>query len=111
MNENEKICKHIWNNILQCSLKPLKWGFELRTVKTIDHGTAFMVHTQFMNGWVKIQQDNKGNFKIGIKPENFGSELTYEDIPSDNLISTIDRVVREGVFTDNTTYREYRVAV
>lgn len=108
---NERVAKHIWHDILQCSAKPLRWGFDLRTVKTIDRGTSFMVHTKFMDGCVKIQQDNKGNFKIGVKPESFGSELTYEDIPIDNLISTIDRVVREGILTDNTKPMEYRVAV
>ena len=108
---NERVAKHIWHEILQCSQTPLLWGLDPGTVKVVERGTSFKIHTKFMNGCVKIQQDNKGNFKVGIKPESFGSELTYESVSSEKLISAIDRVVREGILTDNKKHTEYYVAV
>lgn len=108
---NERAAKYIWHEILQCSLTPLQWGFDPRTVKVVERGTSFEIHTKFMDGCVRIQQDNEGSFKVGIKPESFESELTYESVSSEELISTIDGVVREGVLTDNTKHTEYYVAV
>lgn len=111
MDKNELIAKMIWHDILQCSITPLKWGFDIRTVKVIDNGTAFRVNAPFVRGWVKIQQDSDRFFKVGIKPDTFGSELTYESVASDNLIPTIDRVLSKGILTENTEPHNYRVAV
>lgn len=111
MNNDEKIAKMIWHDILQCSMKPLGWGFDPRTIQTIENGTTFRVNAPFLRGWVKIQQETDGHFKVGIKPDTFGSELTYDSVSSDKLISTIDRVLSQGIIVDNRKPTECRIAV
>lgn len=111
MTINENVAKHIWHDILQCSRIPLKWCFDMRTVQVIENGTTFRVNAPFVRGWVKIQQETDGHFKVSIKPDTFGSELTYESVSSEKLISTIDRVLSQGILTENTEPQSYRVAV
>lgn len=111
MTINENVAKYIWHDILQCSRTPLKWGFDIRTVQVIENGTTFRVNAPFVRGWVKIQQETDGHFKVGIKPDTFGSELTYESVSSEKLIPTIDRVLSQGILTENTEPHNYRVAV
>lgn len=97
---DEDVAKHIWHDILQCSMKPFGWGFEFNSVKTIPNGTSFRVNTAYIIGKVEIQQ--KGEcYTVSINPDNYGGLLIYEDISADNLVSTIDRVVREGIIVDN----------
>lgn len=112
MDKNEKIAKHIWHDILQNSIKPFTWGFEFRTVKTIDNGTAFRVNTKFIKGWVEIQQKNDDDvYDVTIKPDLLGGGLHYENITSDKLVLQIDRVLSEGVLSNNTDSHDYQVAV
>ena len=111
MTINENVARYIWHDILQCSRTPLKWGFDIRTVQVIENGTTFRVNAPFVRGWVKIQQETDGHFKVSIKPDTFGSELTYESVSSEKLISTIDRVLSQGILTENTEPQSYRVAV
>lgn len=110
MDKNETIAQHIWHDILQNSRKPWKWGFEFRTVKTIDNGTAFRVRTKFIIGWVEIQQNNDV-YDITIKPDFMEGGLSYNGITSDNLVYQIDCVLTEGILSDNTNFLEYRTAV
>ena len=107
---NEEVAKHIWHDILQNSKIPWTWGLEFSTVKTIKCGTAFYVRAT-ISGWVKIQQDVKGSFNIGFKPDGFGSYLTFDNLNSQEVISTIDRIVKEGVLLENIEPKEYKVAV
>lgn len=111
MTINENVAKHIWHDILQCSRIPLKWCFDLNSIQVIENGTTFRVNAPFVRGWVKIQQESDGHFKVGIKPDTFGSELTYKSVSSDKLISLIDRVLSQGILTENIEPMEYRVAV
>lgn len=111
MDKNEKIAKHIWHDILQNSMKPFKWGFEFRTVKTIDNGTAFRVSTKFITGWVEIQQTDGDVYDVTIKPDLLGGGLHYEGLTSDKLVLQIDRVLSEGILSDNTDSQNYKVAV
>lgn len=112
MDKSEKIAKHIWHDILQNSKKPFKWGFEFRTVKTIDNGTAFRVNTKFMTGWVEIQQKNDDDvYDVRIKPDFLEGGLRYEGITSDKLVLQIDRVISEGILSDNTDSHDLKVAV
>lgn len=111
MNKNELIAKTIWHDILQCSRIPLKWCFDINNILTIENGTSFRVNAPFVRGWVKIQQETDGHFKVSIKPDTFGSELTYESVSSEKLIPTIDRVLSQGILTENTEPHNYRVAV
>lgn len=112
MDNNENIAKHIWHDILQCSMKPFKWGFEFRSVKTIDNGTAFRVSTKFISGWVEIQQKNDDDvYDVTVRPDFLEGGLHYEGITSDKLVLQIDRILQEGILSDNTDSQNYKVAV
>lgn len=106
---NECVAKHIWNDILQCSMKPFAWRFEFKSVKAIENGTSFRVNANFIIGLVEIRQTGSC-YTITIKPDNYGGSLIYEDITADNLVSTIDRVVREGIIVDNTQSQKNPIA-
>lgn len=112
MDKNEKVAKHIWHEILQCSKIPLRWCINLATVKTIDNGTAFRVNTKFIKGWVEIQQKNDDDvYDVTIKPDLLGGGLHYEGITSQDLVLQIDRVLSKGVLSNNTDSQNYKVAV
>ena len=112
MDKNEIIAKHIWHDILQCSMKPFTWGFEFRTVKTIDNGTAFRVSTKFITGWVEIQQPTDDDaYDVTIKPDLLGGGLHYEGLTSNKLVLQIDRILSEGILSDITDSQNYQVAV
>lgn len=111
MDKNEKIAKHIWHDILQCSTKPFTWGFEFRTVKTINNGTAFRVNTKFISGWVEIQQTDDDVYDVTVRPDFLEGGLHYEGITSDKLVLQIDRILQEGILSENTESQNYKVAV
>ncbi len=111
MNKNESIAKYIWHDILQNSQSPLRWRFDVSSIRVIENGTTFRVNSPFVRGWVRIQQESDGSFKVGIKPDTFGSELTYQSVTQEKLISTIDRVLSQGILTENTEPTELMVAV
>lgn len=39
---NERICRVIWHDALQNSIKPFSWSIDFRSIKVIDDGTEFM---------------------------------------------------------------------
>lgn len=109
--QNEEVARHIWNDIIQHSSKPFRWGLEFRTVKTIPHGTSFRVSTDYIVGRVDITQEQQDCYTVNIKPDNFGGSLLYKYITSENLVSQIDRILTEGIIVENLEPQEYRTAV
>lgn len=105
--EDQKLADYIWNDVLQKSVKPFLWHFDYGTVRTIHHGTSFRVVADYVTGLVKIRVREDGNFSVGIIPDGFPNELTYEGLTCENLVYTIDRVLTKGIFIDNTESRGY----
>lgn len=109
---NDRIAREIWHNSLQNSIDPFKWKTDFLSVKSIDRGTAFKVYAPFLDGWVNIQLENDDrSFKVSIKPTTFLNELTFRNITSDKLVSTISRVLLEGVICENAIPDSIQVAV
>lgn len=106
---DENVAIHIWHDILQRSAKPLGWKFEFNSVKTIQNGTSFRVNTNFIIGLVEIHQTGEC-YSVTIKPDNYKDSLIYENINADNLVSQIDRVVREGIIVDNRKPKKNPIA-
>jgi len=55
MNEDEYWAQFIWNNALQKSTLPFQWGFDYRSVQTIDRGTEFWIGS-VLAATIRIQQ-------------------------------------------------------
>ena len=44
---NEQICRIIWHDALQRSIKPFLWGIDFGNIKVIDNGTEFRACLNF----------------------------------------------------------------
>lgn len=51
---SERICRIIWHDALQQSIKPLSWGIDFSSIKVIDNGTDFMFQNHKITGKIKI---------------------------------------------------------
>lgn len=96
LDKNSNIAKIIWHDAFQRSPKPFGWGLDLRNIRVIENGTAFHVQGK-VKGWIKVQlKDN--HYNVVITPdEDPGSEVLYEFVSLDNLVSLVDANVRYGI--------------
>ena len=68
---NEKMCRYIWHDALQCSIKTLSWGVDFARVKVIENGTEFHVQGFKVTGIVRVQYvEGSDLFKVTIIPDN-----------------------------------------
>ena len=68
---NERMCRYIWNDALQRSIKTLSWGVDFPRVKVIKNGTEFHVQGFKVTGVIRVQYvEGSGWFKVTILPDN-----------------------------------------
>ena len=68
---NERMCRYIWHDALQCSIKTLSWGVDFARVKVIKNGTEFHVQGFKVTGIVRVQYvEGSDLFKVTIIPDD-----------------------------------------
>ena len=89
---NEKMCRLIWHDALQCSIKTLSWGIDFVRVKVIENGTEFHVHGLKITGNVRIQYvEGSDLFKVNIIPDDKKEKtIIIKNVFLDKLVSVID---------------------
>ena len=92
---NERMCRYIWNDALQRSIKTLSWGVDFARVKVIKNGTEFHVQGFKVTGIVRVQYvEGSDLFKVTIIPDNNQEKpIIIEDVYIDQLVSVIDENV------------------
>ena len=106
---NERMCRYIWHDALQCSIKTLSWGVDFARVKVIKNGTEFHVQGFKITGIVRIQYvEGADLFKVTIIPDNKQEQpIIIEDVYLDMLVSVIDENVEHCDNYDKRIYEEY----
>ncbi len=99
---NENVARKIWHEALQCSVKPLTWNIDFCCVRTIKYGTAFHVKA----AWIYIQYVSMtGSYKLTIIPDDKQkSRIVYESLLLENLVSTIDDALTNGLILQEPVY-------
>ena len=93
---NEQICRIIWHDVLQNSIKPFSWEIDFCNVKVIDRGTAFYLFK--IRCWVEIRfLSELSLYQIAFKPENQKSQAVYNCVPLDKIVNVIDDTVQYGL--------------
>ena len=106
---NEKMCRYIWHDALQCSVKTLSWGVDFVRVKVIENGTEFHVQGFKITGIVRIQYvEGADLFKVTIIPDNKQEKpIIIEDVYIDQLVSVIDEAVEHCENYENRVSEVY----
>ena len=89
---SERICRIIWHDALQQSIKPLSWGIDFSSIKVIDKGTEFKFQTQTVMGKIRIRySEGTGLFNVTVRLDNNeDSPIIMKDIDLKRLVSLID---------------------
>ena len=106
---NEKLCRYIWHDALQCSIKTLSWGVDFARVKVIENGTEFHVQGFKVTGIVRVQYvEGSDLFKVTIIPDNNQEKpIIIEDVYIDQLVSVIDEAVEHCENYENRVSEVY----
>ena len=96
MNENEKIAKVIWHDALQKSFLPFGWGLDFNDIRVTENGTEFyLLKTEC---WIEVHYLPEMNlYQIIVKPENEETEITYNCVPLDKIVTVIDDTLSYGL--------------
>lgn len=96
---NERICRIIWHDALQQSIKPLSWGIDFSSIKVIDKGTEFKFQAQTVMGKIRIRySEGTGLFNVTVRLDNNeDSPIIMKDIDLKSLVSLIDRNIKYRV--------------
>lgn len=96
---SERICRIIWHDALQKSIKPLSWGINFSSIKVIDKGTEFNFQTQTVMGQVRIlYSEDTGLFNVTVRLDNNeDSPIIMKDIDLKRLVSLIDKNIKHRV--------------
>ena len=96
---SERICRIIWHDALQKSIKPLSWGINFSSIKVIDKGTEFNFQTQTVMGQVRIQySEDTGLFNVTVRLDNNeDSPIIMKDIDLKRLVALIDKNIKHRV--------------
>lgn len=96
MNENEKIAKVIWHDALQKSFLPFGWGLDFNDIRVTESGTEFyLLKTEC---WIEVRYLTEMNlYQITVKPENEETEITYDCVPLDKIVTVIDDTLSYGL--------------
>lgn len=105
---NERICRIIWHDILQRSIKTLSWGVDFRNIEVIESGTEFHVQGFKIIGKVRIQYiEGSDLFKVTIIPDNDKKNpIIIEDVYIDMLVSVIDEYIEYSENYQKKVYKE-----
>ena len=89
---SEQICRIIWHDALQQSIKPLSWSIDFSSIKVIDNGTEFMFQNHKKTGKVIIQYSERtGLFNVTVIHDNDErNPVIIENVYIDMLVSVID---------------------
>lgn len=92
---SERICRIIWHDALQQSIKPLSWGIDFSSIKVIDNGTEFMFQNHKKTGKVIIQYSERtGLFNVTVIHVNDErNPVIIENIEMGILVSVIDKQI------------------
>lgn len=92
---SERICRIIWHDALQNSIKPFLWSIDFRSIKVIDNGTEFMFQNHKKTGKVIIQYSERtGLFNVTIIHANDErNPVIIENVYIDMLVSVIDEIL------------------
>lgn len=106
---NERICRIIWHDVLQRSMKTLSWGVDFGSIKVIESGTEFHVQGFKIIGKVRIQYvEGSDLFRVTIIPDNDKENpIIKEDVYIDMLVSVIDEHVEYCENYQERVYKEY----
>lgn len=109
---NEKMCRLIWHDALQCSIKTLSWGIDFVRVKVIENGTEFHVHGLKITGNVRIQYvEGSDLFKVNIIPDDKKEKtIIIENVFLDKLVSVIDENLGNCEIIKKRISKEYELA-
>lgn len=111
MNDDEYWANYIWKNALQKSTLPFKWGFDYRSVKTIDKGTEFWIGA-ILAATIRIQHEGWSNqYQITLTPDNsIGNPIIVEDVMLQDIVSVIDESIRHYLLYENRYYEDLAMA-
>ena len=109
---NERMCRYIWNDALQRSIKTLSWGVDFPRVKVIENGTEFHVQGFKITGIIRVQYvEGSDLFKVTIIPDNIQEKpIIIEDVYIDQLVSVIDENLGNCEIIKKRTSEEYDFA-
>ena len=109
---NERMCRYIWNDALQRSIKTLSWGVDFARVKVIKNGTEFHVQVFNVTGIVRVQYvEGSDLFKVTILPDNQQKKpIIIENVFLNKLVSTIDENLGNCEIIKKRTSEEYDFA-
>ena len=108
---NERMCRYIWNDALQRSIKTLSWGVDFPRVKVIENGTEFHFQGFKITGVIRVQYvEGSDLFKVTIIPDNKQEAIIIEDVYIDQLVSVIDENVEHCENYEKRVSEEYDFA-
>lgn len=108
---NERICRIIWHDALQNSIKPFLWSIDFRSIKVIDNGTEFMFQNHKKTGKVIIQHSERTElFNVTVIHDNDEKNpIIIEDVYVDLLVSVIDENVEKTEDYEKRISEEYHI--
>ena len=108
---NERICRIIWHEALQNSIKPFLWGIDIRSIKVIDNGTEFMFQNHKTTGKVIIQHSERTElFNVTVIHDNDEKNpIIIENVYIDMLVSVIDENVEKTEDYEKRISEEYHI--
>ena len=100
---NERICRIIWHEALQNSIKPFLWGIDIRSIKVIDNGTEFMFQNHKKTGKVIIQHSERTElFNVTVIHDNDEKNpVIIESVEMGILVSVIDNSLSYHEFVEH----------
>lgn len=106
---SERICRIIWHDALQQSIKPLSWGIDFSSIKVIDKGTEFKFQAQTVMGKIRIQYSERtGLFNVTVIHVNDErNPVIIENVYIDMLVSVIDENIEKTEDYKERICREY----
>lgn len=92
---NEQICRIIWHDALQRSIKPFLWGIDFGNIKVIDNGTEFRFQNHKITGKIKIlYSERTGLFNVTVIHDNHErNPVIIENVKKGMLVSVIDKQI------------------
>lgn len=108
---NERICRVIWHDALQNSIKPFSWSIDFRSIKVIDDGTEFMFQNHKKTGKVIIQYSERtGLFNVTVIHDNDErNPVIIENVYINMLVSVVDENIEKTEDYKERICREYGI--
>lgn len=109
MNETNW-AKFIWNEALQKTTLPFKWGFDYRSVREIEKGTEFKVGLM-IPATIRIQhEDWRNTFQVSIIPDSAKEPIVIDGVMLDKVVFTINESLLYFKLYQQSSFEDYRLA-